>query len=281
MRNVHFIGSSVTGLEALYNSPDFKLVSALCLEQRLTDSLVDACGQRQIPLTLFRNPRDLRNIIVRYPAETLFFIYQLDMLVPKDIAESYTFFNVHRGSLKDNRGPTPDIWPILEGHERSWLSLHRIDGRVDAGLLIKEIAVDLLPDDDPHSVRHRMEAHLPEMIAAMSRYLDGEIEAWPVGKEGYRPWISEADITISEKDSFVSAERKVRCQKPYNGAVLFFNGVRYYVRHIERLEEVNVEKIKEDQDCQVIKLMDGFARVVFNLNPTFPPLKVRPKSKRI
>ena len=52
------------------------------------------------------------------------FVYQLDMLVPGTLTKKYNFFI---RNLKTNRGPNPDIWPILLGHKTTQMSLHKLN----------------------------------------------------------------------------------------------------------------------------------------------------------
>ena len=46
------------------------------------------------------------------------------MLVPENLIQKFNFFNLHRGDLKTNRDPTPDIWTVL-------LGLHKINDKID------------------------------------------------------------------------------------------------------------------------------------------------------
>nr|WP_316640662.1 hypothetical protein [uncultured Roseateles sp.] len=280
-----FIGSSSAGLDQLLKSPDFAVVEAFCLRSRVTPGLTEIAQGAGIPLVVFDGTAELRQAIERQPLTRPFFIYQLDMLVPADLALSYAFYNVHRGDMMSNRGPTPDIWPILDGASQSAISLHRIDDKVDAGWLIDAVPVELTAQDDPKSVCARMERHLPRLLGSLSAHLRGARPSQQLLGGRYRPWVTEADFTIDlHRDSPEVMDRKIRSQRPYNGALLWHGSQRHYVVELLATETTpEVNRLELTVDGELLRCEAAFRRFVFRRNPTprFPPLPLRPLSKRI
>ena len=207
------------------------------------------------------------------------------MLVPADLTETYSFYNIHRGSLFTNRGPNPDIWPILNGDVQTTLSLHKINSKIDSGVLIDSFDVEISKYDDTISVKTKLEKGLHKLIESLSDYLNLKKEGVILNDGIYRPWITEADFTIDiETDSIEIIDRKIRSQRQYNGAILIINNQKYYLLEILNWENrvndyTHVEILGHD------KLMVFSERQVFtfklNSTPKFGSPPIKPSSLRI
>ena len=284
-RNIVYIGSSAFGLECLLNSPHFAVDEVLCLAKRLTPPLETLARTNRIVLTTFSGIADFRALVERNGASMPFFIYQLDMLVPADLTERYAFFNVHRGNLQTNRGPNPDVWPILNGSPHTSLSLHKINENVDSGALIDAFEVPIAVDDDTLTVRAKLEKGLPDLIISLHHYLEGSRAATPLVGGIYRPWIKEADFTIDlSVDSLDAIGRKIRSQRQYNGAILLLDGKKYYV--VDILEATPCRPGQDAcffADAGIIRTCSNTHTLVlqWNEHPKHPPPPIRPPSKRV
>ena len=228
--DVVFIGSSATGLAALLADPGFSVRGVLCLKKRVTPALQDVAARNGFRVHTFDWIRDFSTLIEGMSPDMPFLIYQLDMLVPGHLTERNRFFNLHRGDLATNRGPNPDVWPILLGHTETAMSLHQIDDRVDAGLLIDAYRVPIEPDDDIIATRKRLEEGLPTLIRSLHAHLGGKLAGEPVVDGTYRPWVTEADFTIdAAEDDLDAIRRKILCQRIYNGAIVRDGASKHYV----------------------------------------------------
>lgn len=280
-----FIGSSRSGLLSLLESPHFTALEVWCLSNRLTLPLESLADEKKIPLTTFAGLKDFRALVETHEASMPFFIYQLDMLVPADLTQSYSFYNVHRGNLYTNRGPNPDIWPILNGDLETALSLHKINDKVDSGVLIDAVDVPISSNDDSVSIRTKLEMHLPRLVESLHRYLEGSREGSELSSGVYRPWVTEVDFTIDlAVDGLDVIDRKIRSQRQYNGAIVFHEGIKYYVLDIleaaERKKAVNFHFILVDEF--IYTFCSSHALVLkCNKIPKHPSPPVRPPSKRI
>lgn len=282
-KEIVFIGSSPYGLRCLAESPHFTVREALCLTPRVTRALEDEAAALRLPLSDFDGPKGMRLVIQRFSPAMPFFIYQLDMLVPADLTNQYSFYNVHRGDLHTNRGPTPDIWPILNGDKDTALSLHKINDKVDAGILIDAIREQIREDDDARTLRQRVELHLPRLIQSMHDYLVGERKGIALEGGLYRPWIAEEDFTIDiMHDSIDLMMRKIRCQRIYNGAIVMVDGVRRYVTDILGVDTPGrAPSIRIEGPVLQISAPSRDIAFVLNENPKYPPPPIRPPSKRV
>lgn len=73
-------------------------------------------------------------------------INSYSMRVPASIVDSYRgkMVNVHYSLLPMNRGPHPENWTLIHGHEKTGVTLHHVASEIDTGSVIfqKEVAVD-------------------------------------------------------------------------------------------------------------------------------------------
>lgn len=284
-QEIVFIGSSVPGLQALLRSPRFQVLGALCMRSRLTPAMTDVAQSAGLALTAFATLAEFRTAINVQPPGRPFFIYQLDMLVPADLALDRPFFNVHRGNLMTNRGPTPDIWPILDGDSQSTISLHRIDDKVDAGWLVAAADVPITEQDEPRTVWLRMEHHLPMLIESLAEHLQGRRPGKRLTGGRYRPWVTEADFSIdAAHDERDVIERKIRSQRAYNGALLWNGSERHYVLELLEWGDAAVSCTGSFVvESNTIKVVAAGRALLFRRNPSpqYPALPVRPASKRV
>lgn len=61
-------------------------------------------------------------------------------------------YNLHGSLLPRYRGRVPVNWAVLHGETETGVSLHRMEARPDAGALLGQHAVSILPNDTAHQV---------------------------------------------------------------------------------------------------------------------------------
>jgi hypothetical protein len=283
--DIVFIGSSTAGLLRLIESPHFVARGVLCLQKRVTTNLERLARDRGLELKTFKGVHDFRQLIGCYPASMPFLIYQLDMLIPGDLTDRYCFYNIHRGSLRTNRGPNPDVWPILNGDFVTELSLHRINDKVDSGVFIDSIEIPIERDDDTNTLPARMEQSLPALIESLHDYLTGVREGTDLSGGTYRPWIMEEDFTIDlGADSVEVIDRKIRSQRRYNGAILLVGNQRLYVTDIiavRRRNEIASEMPASGNGIVNVSSQSHDLSLRLNTDPKYPRVTKRPPSKRV
>ncbi|WP_146255368.1 hypothetical protein [Azospirillum sp. TSA6c] len=233
--NIVFIGTSAVGLSCVAASPHFRVVGALCMQSRLTEALQQVAVDHGLEIDTFEDKNGLRQLIERYPLATPFLIYQLDMIVPGDVALERPIFNLHRGNMLTNRGARPDVWAILEGHTNSRMSLHRINAKIDLGILIDYYEVLISDQDDTLSLKAKLEKGLPFLMESLHAFLTGYRQGTALTGGVYKPFVQEKDFTIDLiADSLQKIDRKIRSQRQYNGAVVINDSKKYYVLGIAR-----------------------------------------------
>ncbi len=143
-------------------------------------------------------------------------VVDFGMIIPEGVIATFTkgIINSHFSLLPLLRGADPISFAILEGHERTGVSLMKIVAELDEGDLIAQEPYEL-----PASVT------TPELTAKLSdisnallreylpRYIDGEIEPWPQNATiapTYTRKLSKADGELDWRKPAATLEREVR-----------------------------------------------------------------------
>lgn len=244
--------------------------------------MIQFCDDHSLELSLVSWKKEFTKEVEKFDSTVPFFIYQLDMLVPDNLTVAYNFYNVHRGDMWKNRGPNPDVWPILLGEDKTAISLHRINQLVDSGLFIDAVNVEIDENDHIGTIKDKQEAVFPQLVDSFYRYLTGDIEGIDLQGGTYHPWVKEEDFTIDlQKDSLKQIKRKVNSQIIYNGAIVELSGQKKYVNKYEFLDSSSLEELFITDYYVDLPLEDGCLRLYFNNSPKFAPPPVKPPSKKI
>lgn len=280
--DIVFIGTSVTGLQALASASDFQIREVLCDAARVPESLPTIADSLDVPLSVFRGRDGLSQALRRHAPTVAALIYQLDLRVPGDLTDRYKIFNLHRGNLMTNRGAHPEVWSILNGDDIATIALHRINEEFDSGQLIASFDVPLRTDDDVSSLRNRLEGGLPYLLGLLAEHLNGGKPGIPLSGGIYRPRITEQDFTIDlQRDSLDVIDRKIRSQRTYQGAILDSDGIRYRVAEIasatrhDGVAPPGVRRFINDR----LEVLTKDYLVVFRLKPGIAPMPSTSRSR--
>ena len=99
------------------------------------------------------DPQALAAQVASAAPEVIFSFYFRSML-PSSILESAPLgaFNMHGSLLPRFRGRAPTNWAVLKGATETGATLHRMVARPDAGTIVDQCAVPILPDDTARQV---------------------------------------------------------------------------------------------------------------------------------
>jgi methionyl-tRNA formyltransferase len=90
-------------------------------------------------------------------------------------------YNMHGSLLPKYRGRAPVNWAVLHGERETGASLHRMVEKPDAGDLVAQQRVSILPNDTAHEVMHKVtcaaESCLYDVLPAL---LDGSAQHTPL-----------------------------------------------------------------------------------------------------
>ena len=113
-------------------------------------SVAELARLHGIPLTLVgasNQPGLIESVAVLQP-DFLFSFYYRFMLTPDILAlPRQGAFNMHGSLLPKYRGRVPVNWAIIQGERETGATLHEMVAKPDAGRLVDQLAVPILPND--------------------------------------------------------------------------------------------------------------------------------------
>lgn len=118
-------------------------------------SLAQFAVERDLPLHLSDDARgeDLHARVAAAAPDFLFSFYYRRMIPRRMLAVAHRgALNMHGSLLPQFRGRAPVNWAVLMGASQTGASLHHMAERPDAGNLVDQMAVPILPDDTAFEV---------------------------------------------------------------------------------------------------------------------------------
>ena len=234
-------------IEITYIGYSDKMISLLLKDKRFTVKSVvsknNAVSQKNIDFleknNIFYVLDDDSSHLESYIKSDVCLIYKYGHIISKAIIDNHSFFNIHPGSIRTNRGAHPVRWSVLLGDECTYLSLYKIDG-IDEGLLVNEYKLDIV-DLNYEEVDSLMDQNLGKITASLADFLSGKInpaELETVKKGTYRKKVAEADYTIDlTNDSKEIILQKINAVSDFGGAVVFHNDIKYRVGKVYSVED--------------------------------------------
>jgi methionyl-tRNA formyltransferase len=111
------------------------------------------CREHGIATVVYPDPADQALLAVVQAArpDFLFSFYYRDML-PAELLAVAPAYNMHGSLLPAFRGRAPVNWAVLHGADRTGATLHEMTVKPDAGAIVAQTAVPILPDDTAFEV---------------------------------------------------------------------------------------------------------------------------------
>ena len=153
----------------------------------------------------------------------LFSFYYRLMLKPVLLATATRgAYNMHGSFLPKYRGRAPINWAVLKGETETGATLHEMVEKPDAGRIVDQEAVPILPDDSVLDVFHKVSlAAVTTLDRALPRLIDGSAVLRPqnLAAGSYYGGRKPEDGIINWHDSAVNIHNLVRAvAPPYPGA---------------------------------------------------------------
>jgi len=152
------------------------------------DSVRDTATQYGIPVITPDNPNTPRwcAAIEDLRPEFIFSFYYRHMLSPALLgAATRGAYNMHGSLLPKYRGRVPVNWAVLHGERETGATLHRMVEKPDAGEIVAQQAVPILPDDTAHEVFGKvtlaaemaLDRVLPQLLAGTAPHVMPDLKA--------------------------------------------------------------------------------------------------------
>lgn len=232
---IGYIGRSEKIIKELLGSKNFNLSMVLWEGVKEIDpSLCDTLGAQGITVHAVGELEEIVRLINDSECKR-FIMYQCRFILPLEILEKAEVFNIHPGSLQTNRGANPIVWTVLLREPATCMTLHRVNEKIDQGILIKESWVNVTPNDDCNSLESKMEERISDLLNALELHIKGELPGTEIAPGQYRRRLQEKDYTIQEDDSIEVISAKIRSQVKYRGAVLIVGDKKLYVTGVQAI----------------------------------------------
>lgn len=198
------------------------------------ESMISVCETEGIPTitpTDAKSPELLAAVQAAQP-DLMFSFYYRNML-PQAILDVAPAFNMHGSLLPAYRGRAPTNWAVLHGATEAGATLHEMTAKPDAGAIVAQQAVPILPDDTSFEVFNKVtvaaELALYDVLPAL---LDGTAPRTlnDLTKGGYFGGRTPEDGRIDwsrPAQQVYNLHRAVA--PPYPGAFTDLDGHRYVI----------------------------------------------------
>lgn len=234
----HNIG--VTGIECLLQAGvDIKLVVTHQddpEENIWFGSVAELANRHRIPVITPDNPNQaevIKHIADLHP-QCFFSFYYRHMLSSELLAiPPQGAYNLHGSLLPKYRGRAPVNWAVLHGESTTGVSLHQMVEKPDAGSLIDQEAVAILPNDTAHDVFLKLTPAAKTLLdRCLPLLLAGKIEPQPLdlAQGNYFGGRKPEHGRIDWRQSAWNIHNLVRAvAPPYPGAFFDFNDKRFFL----------------------------------------------------
>jgi methionyl-tRNA formyltransferase len=144
------------------------------------DSVAELASRHDIPVITPEDPNDpaIVAMLAALQPDFLFsFYYRLMLKAPLLAVPTQGAWNMHGSLLPKYRGRVPVNWAIIHGEQETGATLHGMVEKPDAGSILAQQAVPILPDDTAFEVFNKvtlaaeiaLDRTLPDMLAGRAR----------------------------------------------------------------------------------------------------------------
>ncbi len=190
--------------------------------------------------------RDFLNKIKEL-APDLIVVASYGFILPKELLEipKYGVINVHASLLPKYRGPSPIQAAILNGDDRTGVTIMLVEEKMDAGDILLQAEADIADDETFYSLHDKLSVlgtHL--LIDTLPKYIKDEIEPrdQDKSKATYCKIITKEDGKIDWSKSAQEIERQVRALNPWPGTWTNWHAKKVKVLKVEILDINNKHK---------------------------------------
>jgi methionyl-tRNA formyltransferase len=195
------------------------------------DSVEALAKAHAIPVITPNDPNTPETVaeLKRLAPDFLFSFYYRRMLGPDVLAVARRgAFNMHGSLLPKYRGRVPVNWAIIKGEKETGVTLHEMVAKPDAGRIVDQIAVPILPDDQALDVFNKITVAAEALLdRALPRLIDGSAVLKPqdLAQGSYFGGRKPEDGIIDWDDSAQNIHNLIRAvAPPYPGATTTVNG---------------------------------------------------------
>jgi len=154
-------------------------------------------------------------------------------MIPTPIIDlpKYKSINVHFSLLPKYRGASPVQWAVLNGEEKTGVTIFRLNDKMDEGEILASEAISILPRENALNLETRLSHIGAELLHRTLASLD---RLRPVEQDQtlatYAPKLKKEDGRIDWSQEADLVDRKVRAMTPWPSAYTFLRGRRLIIQ---------------------------------------------------
>lgn len=176
--------------------------------------IAEVAQQNGIPLLMPNKPTEITKQLKAFRAE-IGVLVAYGKIVPQSIIDIFPkgIVNIHPSLLPLHRGPTPLESVILDGSQKTGVSVMSLSKEMDAGPVYKQVDVPLTGNETKQKLADKLlETGKNMIIELLPGILDGSVTAKSQNNTGasYDRLISKADGLLDFKKPAVQLEHEVR-----------------------------------------------------------------------
>ncbi|MFZ6649674.1 formyltransferase [Undibacterium sp. TJN25] len=214
------------------------------------ESVADLCQEHGIPAITPADPKspELMAQVEKIHPDFIFSFYYRHILPVELLALAKRgAYNLHGSLLPKYRGRVPVNWAVLHGETETGATLHEMAAKPDAGAIIAQTAVPILPDDTAYEVFNKLTVAVEQTLwPVLPALIDGTAprSANDLSKGSYfggrKPEDGKIDWSQPAQQVY-NLHRAVA--PPYPGA-FFEQAGHHYVIGKARLSKLDAHKLK-------------------------------------
>ncbi len=161
------------------------------------------------------------------------------LIIPKRIIELFPkgIINLHPSLLPKYRGPAPIQWAILNGENETGVSIIYLTEELDAGDILLQEKVKILPEDNAETLSNRLSIIGAELLERAIRLIEldnvNPIPQEKLGQPTYAPKIEPEMGKIDWDTKNRDIVNKIRALVPWPKAYFYRDGIKICILEAE------------------------------------------------
>jgi methionyl-tRNA formyltransferase len=146
--------------------------------------------------------------------------------------------NVHFSLLPKYRGASPVQWALLNGEEKTGLTIFELNEKMDEGDILSQEEVEILPEENAAELEVRLAQIGAELLVeTIARIESAEHRKQDHSRATYAPRLKKEDGRIDWGKNALQIERQVRAFTPWPSAYAFLDEKRIIILKGKRIED--------------------------------------------
>lgn len=238
-------------LEKLYNSSSYHVLAVFSQPDRpkgrgkklSSPPCAEFAKEKNIPLYQPLHLKDEDSIsIIKNLNPDFIVVAAYGLFLPQKILDipKYDTLNIHASLLPKYRGAAPINYAILNGEEKTGVSIMRVIKKMDAGAVYAQSEISISSDDTTLNLTEKLSSLGGDLLLdTIPKIIDGKIKAIDQDESlvSHASLMKKEDGNIDWSDSCENIQRKIRAYYPWPSAFTFIEGKRLKIFESEIIED--------------------------------------------